>query len=387
MIENPVLSPGPTTSRRPLVVDLDGHVIEPPEMWKEYIEEEYRACAPREVRDSWDVPRLMVESRLFPTPEGPGRAPRYVLPPEMREEYRARLAGGSDPHLRIRDMDTDGIDVALLLPSQGLVIGAVRDAGLAAAISRAYNNWLADYCRPYPERLLGAAMIPFQNVEAAVLEIRRAVEELGFRAVLARPNPIHGRTLADPIYDPIWAELVRFDLPLQVHEGCGFSPGETAGIERFENGLCSHMLSHTVEQMIASLALLVGGVLERFPELRVSFMEGGASWMPYWLERMDEHYERFRWEAPWLRMLPSEYFRRQCVVGCELHEKGLPYVVQSLGADHVAYSSDYPHSDHDFPSVPCILDRTDLSAEAKRLILGTNAARLLNLQEDARYAP
>ncbi len=373
-----IAAAGVAATRTP-VVDLDGHVIEPYDMWERYIEAPFKACAPRRAKDSWGMDRLMVESRLFPTPEGPGRAPRYLMTPDRMAEYRERLRGGWDPNHRLRDMDREGIDVALLLPSQGLVIGAVRDPRLAAAISRAYNDWLADYCRTAPERLLGAAMLPFQDVAAAVVEARRAVTELGFRAVFARPNPIAERTLADPDYDPLYAEIERLEVPLQVHEGCGFSPGATVGIDRFENGLMSHMISHTCEIMIASLTIICGGVLERFPGLRVAFMEGGGSWMPYWLERMDDHASRYGWEVPWLRMPPSEYFRRQCVVGCDLGEAGLPYLVERLGAERVAFSSDYPHSDHEFPSVPLIRDRRDLSDEAKRAILGGNAARLLKI--------
>jgi predicted TIM-barrel fold metal-dependent hydrolase len=140
------------------------------------------------------------------------------------------------------------------------------------------------------------------------------------------------------------------------------------------------MISHPFEQMLAVLSMICGGILERYPRLRVSFMEAGCSWMPYWLERMDEHYESYGWEAPELTMAPSEYFRRQCAVSCDVYEKGLAYAVGQLGEDCVVFMSDYPHSDGVFPgSVEAIRTRQDLSELAKRKILGGNAVRLLKL--------
>lgn len=367
-------------SARPFVVDLDGHVIEPWDLWTARIAEPYRDSAPRLAHDSWGTPRLLVESRLLPTPEGPGRAPRRFMPPDELTAYQDRLQGGRDPHYRIRDMNSEGIDAVLLMPSQAMAVGAVRDPGLAVAMARAYNDWLAEFCSPYPNRLLGAALLPLQDIDAAVSEVRRTVSDLGFRAVFMRPNPVLGRSLADPAYDPIWAEVERQGALLQIHEGCGFSPGATLGIDRFENGFFSHMMSHPFELMAASLTLICGGVLERFPGLRVSFMEAGAGWVPYWLDRMDEHYGELGWEVPWLTMQPSDYFRRQCVVGCDVHERGLDGIIDRLGAGRLVFSTDYPHSDCVFPGAVTDFEaRADVDAADRRAILGLNAATLLGL--------
>lgn len=121
-------------------------------------------------------------------------------------------------------------------------------------------------------------------------------------------------------------------------------------------------------------------MLERFPGLRVVFLESGAGWLPYWLWRMDEHYEKLAFQVPWLEMRPSDYFRRQCYVSCEPDEANLGETVRSLGEERALFASDYPHWDAIFPGAPrALLERTDLSAEAKRKILGENAAKLLGL--------
>lgn len=377
-----------TDTTTPRVIDLDGHVIEPWDLWTETIEEPYRHCAPRMVQDSWGIPRLMAESRLYPTPEGPGRAPRVAMSPERLADYQHHLQGGRDPHFRLRVMDDEGIDAVLLMPSQAMVVGAIRDPGLAAATARAYNTWLAGYCRADPERLLGAALLPVQDMAASVAELRRCVEEFGFRAAFVRPNPVNGVTPGDGAYDPLYAEIERLGVLLQIHEGCGFSPGATAAIDRFESGFFSHMISHPFEQMLASLAIICGGALERFPGLRVAFMEAGAAWMPYWMARMDQHYALLRWEVPWLKMEPSAYFRRQCAVGCEVDEPGLPTTVEYCGEDSIVFSTDYPHSDCFFPgAVAAVLAREGLSDTARRKILGGNAERLLDLPaREARAA-
>src|SRR5260370_36891809 len=118
-------------------------------------------------------------------------------------------------------MDADGIDAAFLYPSLGLFLGAIKDPERSAAACRAYNRWLADYCKPYPERLFGAAILPMQSVEMAVQEVRFAAKELGFRAGFIRPNPYKGRVLPDPEYDPLWTAAKELRLSIGIHGGSG----------------------------------------------------------------------------------------------------------------------------------------------------------------------
>src|SRR4029077_15908302 len=133
------------------------------------------------------------------------------------KKYTDARAGGFDPHARIPDMDAEGIDAAFLYPTLGLFIACIEDdPELAAADCRAYNRWLADYCKTYPERLFGAAMLPMQSIELAVEEMRYAATQLGFRAGFLRPNPYNGRALHDPQLDPLWSAAQDLDFSIGI---------------------------------------------------------------------------------------------------------------------------------------------------------------------------
>ena len=209
-------------------------------------------------------------------------------------------------------------------------------------------------------------------------EAKRAVKELGFKGIFVRPNPVKGRNIDDPYYDPLYKTVVDLGVPLLVHEGSGaFLP--TAGADRFAGQwFFTHTISHPLEQMLASLGLICRGALERNPELQCVFLEAGAGWLPYWLWRMDEHYEVLPFQVPWLKMKPSDYFRRQCFMSFEADETRFGEVISSIGADHVVFASDYPHWDATFPGVTdMILNRNDLDADTKRKIMGENAAQIV----------
>src|SRR3954449_9135114 len=168
------------------VVDADGHILEPLDLWDRYMDPAFRDRAPRIVKDNeTGKERLIIEehksdARLSIGRVGAVGARQGILEPDA-VAYKDGKRGGFDPHARIPDMDSDGIDAAFLYPSLGLFAGAVEEPGLAAAMCRAYNRWLADYCKPYPDRLFGVAMLPMQSVELAIEEMRYARGTLGMR--------------------------------------------------------------------------------------------------------------------------------------------------------------------------------------------------------------
>src|ERR1700732_257271 len=174
------------------VVDADGHILEPLDLWDKYIDPEFRERRPRFVIDENGKERLEVEGKLLGNPRGIGSLGAVgvrqgaVKPDTLK--YAEGKKGGFDPHARIVDMNADGIDAAFLYPSLGLFAGAVEDPELAAAMCRAYNRWLADYCKPYPDRLFGGAMLPLHSVELTIQEMRFARKELGRGAAFIRPN-------------------------------------------------------------------------------------------------------------------------------------------------------------------------------------------------------
>jgi len=360
---------------RARVIDADGHVTEPPTLWEEYLEACFRERAPRftigpdgrpcQIADGRHIMRLAME---------------LTLPPGYPEvPYTARV-GGFDPAARLVDLDSEGIDVAVLFPSLGLFVSDVTEPALQAALCRAYNDWLADYCRRAPDRLVGVALLPLVDVPAAIRELERATGKHGFRGAFFRPNPYAGRPIHHPDYEPFWDSAAALGVPVTVHEGLS-DVAPTLGRERFENPAMLHVLSHPFEQMAACAGLVLGGVLERHPTLKVAFLESGAAWLPYWLHRLDEHWETWGHLLPAVRTRPSEYFRRQCMISTEPGEEAIDAVVAHVGDDNVVWASDYPHPDATFPGAvtKTLAAMGGVGAAARRKILGDNAARLYGL--------
>ena len=177
------------------VVDADGHILEPLDLWDKYIDPKFRDRAPRIVKGENGKERLVIEEHAVGDGQrGIGRigavGARQGVVEADTMAYKDGKPGGFDPHKRIPDMDADGIDAAFLYPSLGLFSGAIHDPELAAATCRAYNRWLADYCKPYPDRLFGVAMLPLQSVDLAIDEMRFAKKEAGLARRLHPAEPV-----------------------------------------------------------------------------------------------------------------------------------------------------------------------------------------------------
>ena len=364
--------------RRDLVVDADGHVVEPRQAWTS-VSEPYRPVITRDangyehvVVDGTEI--LAVPLGTLATPGGRFSEPGSFLPLEQAHP------GGTDPVARLADMDLEGIDQAVLFPSLGLYFWALDDPLAAVPIARAYNDWLASYCAADPTRLFGAAMLPMQDPAASAAELRRARHELGFVAAFVRPNPCRGRSLSDRAYEPVWHAAEEAEMTVAIHEGSSVIV-PTLGSDRPFNPLVLHAVSHSFEEMLACAQLIAFGVLERHPSLRVVFLESSGGWVPFWLERLDEQAGSFGGFCPELRRKPSEYFARQCWISYEIDEHTLPALAPFIGEERIVWGSDYPHHDATFPGAVDTLRRTmgPLAPDVQARILGTNASELYGL--------
>ena len=360
-------------------IDADGHVLEPWRAWHGVPER----CRPHAVTDDRGLDHVIVaEQEVFVARLGqmgsPGADVGAPVGPVPLEEARR---GAFDPSARLVDMDAEGIDAAVLYPTIGLGFWGIADVDAAVAVARAYNDWLAGYCGAAPDRLYGAAMVPFQDPAAAVAELRRAREELGFVAAFVRPNPCRGRTIVDPANEPFWEAAESLGVAVAVHEGLQMAVPPLGADRHPTNVLVLHAISHTLEQMLACAQLIGLGVLERHPALRVVFLEAGGGWAPYWLARLDHQVPAYHRYAPGLSLLPSEYFARQCWVSFEIDEATLPALTPFVGDDRVVWGSDYPHADSTFPGAVKELLATiaPLPALSRQRILGDNAAALYGL--------
>jgi len=382
------------------IADSDLHVMEPPDLWERYIDPAFRHAAPVGLAEWKRDMRVRVKSRVLLRPGSvrPMRASADAQPSsgktgwrEDHEQAYARAeARGWDPVSQVEAMDAEGLDMAVLFPSRGLfVLGldTVQMMGTdglepdyAAAIARAYNDWLHDFCAHAPTRMFGAAMVAPHDVSAAVEEARRCVAERGFKAVFLSPGCIDRRPWHDPHYDPLWAEIERLDVPLAFHGGGQNYLRPDFSLEIFDKLMMWHTFSQPLGIMATAVSLCGGGVLERFPRLRVALLEGNCAWAPWLFHRLDEHYEWVGWfEAQDLTRKPSEYFRRNCFLSIEADEEPARQYLERFGDENLVFSTDYPHGDSKFPHAVEAFGRLPIPEASQRRILGENWSRLYGI--------
>jgi predicted TIM-barrel fold metal-dependent hydrolase len=303
------------------VLDADAHVVEPAHVFAQWAGDRFPANLPD------DTP---------------------MVPCGDFELLADQFEHGFDAASYLRAMDRQAIDAVVLYPSIGLFVPYLPDltATESAAACRSYNEWIGAYCDEMPSRLAAVGIVPLADVDLAIAEAQR-IAELGLVGAMARPNHLYGRNLGDPAYDALWATCAEADLVLSVHEGLGLSTA-TIGADRFDGFASRHALSHPMEQMAAMASLVFDGALVRHPSLRVAFLESGTGWLPYWLNRLDEHIEWMQPDAP----SASELFARQCVICTDPDDGCVGLAVDCVGADHVMWASDFPHPDAVYPGAP-----------------------------------
>jgi predicted TIM-barrel fold metal-dependent hydrolase len=362
------------------LMDSDMHVREPADLWEKYTEPQWRDHAPKIVSSpARSSAMVLLEGKILKGYPPTYRGGIFDATRIDKETIEARERG-FDAVSQLKAMDREGLDVAALYPSIGLGIMMREeiDPQLSAAIARAYNNWLHDFCQQNPKRLKGVAMISLHDVTEAVKEARRTVTRLGFAGVFVRPEPLRSLAWHSRYYDRLWAALEELDVPIGFH--CAAASGELpqAGDRFGDDLLLRHVCGHSMENMLAMVDMICGGVLERHPKLRVAFLECYCGWVSFWLHRMDKAVEKSR-SAPITKMKPSEYFKRQCWISTEA-EKELPMIIDLVGDDNIVYSTDYPHGDSDYPhAVEEMLGLDAVSVESKKKIFWDNCARLYSL--------
>ncbi len=230
-----------------------------------------------------------------------------------------------------------------------MLFGCVAEPAAALALSRAYNDWLGDYCSVDPDHLRHVAHVPFAAPQDAADELRRAKEVHGSVVVYLRPNPYPpGKFISDPTNEVFWDTAEDLDVPICFHEAALFMV-PTPGMDRFgaEDYLLIHAGAHVVNMEMAILEIIGTGVLARHPRLRVGFLEAGCGSVPAFLDRFDEHVEDWA-GGERFPVSPSEQFRNQCFVSTEGDEVGLA-LCASMYTDNIIFASDYPHADCVFP--------------------------------------
>jgi predicted TIM-barrel fold metal-dependent hydrolase len=376
-------------------VDADGHVMEPANLWLDYLEPKYRDRAIQIKVEPDGLESLYIEGRPLKLLHGTlgalggieatdAAGKQAFQTPGARTYAQGCPPGGYDPHARLEVMDSERIDMALLYPTIGITWeGEVQDDELATAYTRAYNRWIVDFCNADRRRLVPIAHITLLDPEGAVQEARRA-RQAGCAGVYLSPDlqARRGRMFDDPSFAPFWATLQELDMPFGFHvvarQNSLFSPWSQVRDPQLADGVFAFAFL-AIDVMAAFTSVMTRGIFEKYPRLKCAVLEAGSNWITAWLGRLDHKFEMGGFQTP-LRMLPSEYFRRQCVISAEPDEGLTGPVLEYLGEDYMIWASDYPHLDASFGVVDDIREKlAGLTESAQRKVLGQNALRFYGL--------
>jgi predicted TIM-barrel fold metal-dependent hydrolase len=350
------------------VFDADGHVFEQDNELVEYYEGEYKGAM------------RLTTFNLMPSLDYWNRA--LIM---QRGDAKPRSNTYTTGEIWSNLLDELQAEGSVLYPSAGLGIGLIQQADWAAATATAYNNWLEDRYHRVDDRLFGAGLLSVQDPDAAVKELRRcATERFNFVAMMLPSVTCLPRYFGDEYFWPIYQEAERLDFPLAFHGG----PSRGHGFNYFDDFAKTHALEHPFPLMIQLTDMILSGVFDVFPKLRVAFLEGGCTWVNFMIDRLDYEYDSvfgFKLRQK-LKKKPSDYLREgeNFYVGVELGERTTKYVVEEIGADKLLYASDYPHEPPEeeiLGDVPSFLRDSDLGDEANEKILYHNAKRFYRIDE------
>lgn len=340
------------------VIDADGHVVEIDTSLRDFLDEPYRTRA-----------------RHYPSEVA--MVPTDGFDRNLGDKFDK--APGSTARGWLDALDVGGLESAVLYPSLGLHLGMARDPDVAVAFSRAHNKWLDEViCSGGEGRLLGVCLLPPHDPAEAAAEIRRVAAETDFVAAMLPADGAY--LLGHSCFDPVYEAAADVDLAVAVHSGiANLGPG----LELFPKLIQAHTIAHPFGILRQFTSMMFEGVFERFPENRFAFLECGGTWVPWYLDRMDEEYRlRGAEEAPTLRHSPSEYVSsgRQIFFGIEAGERMLPQTMSTIGDDIFMYASDWPHWDHEYPgSLEEVIGRADLSDGQRHNLLRGAACRCYGL--------
>ena len=387
------------------VIDADGHAWEMPlVLWDKYLPSALRGRVFRSGIDPNGHWRMLFDGRLTMAHENGLVPDDAIARDELLDHHtrpRATPTGSrasfdqvprghpESPAGRLADMDIEGIDTAILYPSIGLVWLATAKLDLAIACARAQNDLLADFASDCGGRVRPALSLPLvaptrDCVDAALKELAHGVNDLGMRSVFMLPS-VRRANLDEPFLYPLYEEIERLGLPIGIHWGAGtWLPGSE---ERFkpDQFVLAHTIGFPLEAMVALGSIVCGGLPEKFPRLKWAILESGVGWIHYFMERLDEHYERLPQLLPAMKRWPREYLKSGLIYySCDPDEASLPFILEMMGDDLIFYASDYPHWDGRFPeSVAPLRDNPKLTSVQKRKVLAENAARFYGLATQA----
>ena len=343
------------------IIDADGHIYEKDEELFAYLAEPYARR------------QTLLAFPFWPTIDGFQRG-------AIQARLHIHKSLVTTAQIWLDFLDQAGIASTVLYPTAGLTCGFIRDPEWAVALTQAYNNWLSEQYVKASPRLLGMALLPLQDPPEAVKELRRAITELHMVGAVLPAAGLR-KPLGHADFDPVYAEAERLDCALAVHGG----PSQGLGLDILEKFAQVHTLSHPFAQMIQVTSVVMSGVLDRFPRLRIAFLEAGVSWVPFLMDRMDRSYE-IRQRAEYIggvKHKPSTYLKSGNVFfSFDPGESTLAAVFDAVGTDTLFFASDFPHEvnlERCRREIATIEGWAELAGERKRQLLSENARRFYRL--------
>jgi predicted TIM-barrel fold metal-dependent hydrolase len=368
-------------------VDADGHILEPPDLWENYLEDEYKPRAMRIKVDDQGLEYLEIDQRpSLRSRRGSlgilGAMGAEDLRPSPERRYADSMPfGACDAAERLALLDQENLEKSVLYPTIGLLWEVeVTDPALSLAYMRAYNRWIADFCRDSGGRLVPIAQLTLLDPEGSAVELERAVRN-GCKGAWVNPfnhnRVIHGSEK----HDVLFAKCCELDVPLAIHPTFTPHPAAAGIFDWPRHGRAwgeAIWLRAIVQQAFISFLSL--GTLERFPELRLGILEAGSGWVGPMLDRLDAFSESLNLSAKAGRPSATELFRRQCFVSGDPDETAAPHVIEHVGADCFMWATDYPHPDHPHTWVDDLTRYAEiLSPDARAKVLGDNVKRIYRL--------
>jgi uncharacterized protein len=362
------------------IISADSHITEPPGTYVDRIDHKYKDTAPHIVRDEQKGDLFVIDGLSQPIPMG-----LVAAAGKKAEELRMFGAkfedlhrGGWDPQARMAEQERDGVAAEVIYPTVGMLLCNHPDVDYKKACFDAYNLWIAEYCSPHPDRLIGLGQTAMRSVEEGIEDLRK-IKALGLRGVMMPGNP-GVSDYDDPIYGPFFEAAIDMHMPLSFH--ILTSKGDVVGAPPRGPKMNGFMSIIRGCQDIMGTFIL-GAVFERHPKLKLVCVEADAGWVPHYMYRMDHAFDRHRYwlTAGALSKMPSEYFREHIYV--TFQDDWVAFKMKDLcNIRRLMWANDFPHSDSTWPNSQALLKQhaAHLTEEEKNFILHDNVAELYNLQ-------
>ena len=367
----------PSVTRYP-IISADSHITEPGDTNTAFIDPAYRDRAPH-IIDGGEKGDLFAVEGTKPISLGTvAAAGKQASEISIYSRFEDLHRGGWDPHVRLADQDRDGVSAEVIYPTIGMILCNHPDGDYKRACFQAYNRWIAAYCEPYPDRLLGCGQTTLRSPAEGIADLHD-IKAFGLRGVMMPGKPSYEHDYDHPDWDPFWEAAIETGLPLSFHI-------LTGDVGRHRGARINSFLSIVRGCQDIMSMLIFAGVVERHPALKVVCVEADAGWVPHFMYRMDHAFNRHRyWLTPGaeLTKLPSEYYSENIYTTFQDDWTAFKFA-DSMNWRHLLWANDFPHSDSTWPwSQEMLTQHTaSLSDDQRRAILCDNTASLYGIDTE-----